>query len=620
MGKKKRKKNILTSEDTEIEESESSTKMDQDSEGKRGAKRKKKEQGKTEKKKQKKGPKFIKGKINPEIALLNFDKQREATDEQPFIDCCTECSDRNPIRAVLTNNLPLMNACIASVKNLSTIHDTWSVEITYNAFYYALVTNNLNMLQVLIAANKHPKVYCRKPGYLISYVNTGMVSFQAFNTKVRKVQMARGNRQGNNAFLEKYSKSIMYSMEDIKLALEDPKLEVTTLEKLMILNPDFAGILNPNIISAIISGNRKTAAYLINRIKGFSHYGFNNLHYEVLNFDGEDLSNFHKQSIHKKTLGNDAVTPLHCACINPNTKYLETLFTMEPNVNLTDLLNRKLMHYAAACTSSGPLELLLTHGANPADLDNLKRSPLHYAAIYNRPENVRILIDKAPLMLKARDKMLMIPLHYACMRGNLEAVKAFLEKGANANVGSGPARMTPLGYAAAYNHYEVCEYLVNNKARLLTKDKFKRTPLIMAARNGNIKLVNFFLRKGALWDDSDSSGNTALHYAAAYGWSECVQELIKAGANINANSSWKITPLNIAMLKNHFGLVKYLLNQTDIDVNCKDEQGRTLISLAVEITNEDALDYITYLLRDKKADPNIPDVNNRTPLYYLVTK
>eukprot|EP00826_Nyctotherus_ovalis_P046239 TRINITY_DN5200_c0_g3_i1.p2 TRINITY_DN5200_c0_g3~~TRINITY_DN5200_c0_g3_i1.p2 ORF type:complete len:125 (+),score=30.64 TRINITY_DN5200_c0_g3_i1:31-375(+) len=102
--------------------------------------------------------------------------------------------------------------------------------------------------------------------------------------------------------------------------------------------------------------------------------------------------------------------------------------------------------------------------------------------------------------------------------------------------------------------------------------------------------------------------------------SSAASDVYKRQANINANSSWKITPLNIAMLKNHFGLVKYLLNQPTIDVNCKDEQGRTLISLAAELTNEEALDYMTYLLREKKADPNIADVNNRVPLYYLVAK
>lgn len=45
--------------------------------------------------------------------------------------------------------------------------------------------------------------------------------------------------------------------------------------------------------------------------------------------------------------------------------------------------------------------------------------------------------------------------------------------------------MSPLCWAAAYGHYELVEYLLDNKGRTLGKDKFKRTPLILAASNGH---------------------------------------------------------------------------------------------------------------------------------------
>ena len=38
--------------------------------------------------------------------------------------------------------------------------------------------------------------------YLISYVDSGMVSNRAYGARVRAVTMTRGGRQGNNAFLE----------------------------------------------------------------------------------------------------------------------------------------------------------------------------------------------------------------------------------------------------------------------------------------------------------------------------------------------------------------------------------------------------------------------------------
>jgi len=43
-------------------------------------------------------------------------------------------------------------------------------------------------------------------------------------------------------------------------------------------------------------------------------------------------------------------------------------------------------------------------------------------------------------------------------------------------------------------------------------------------------------------------------------------------------NSWKLTPLSVALQKNHFGVVKTLLNYPTTDVNCKDDEGRTLIS------------------------------------------
>ena len=60
-----------------------------------------------------------------------------------------------------------------------------------------------------------------------------------------------------------------------------------------------------------------------------------------------------------------------------------------------------------------------------------------------------------------------------------------------------------------------------------------------------------------------------MHYAAGFGWKECIDLLIKHGADINAANMWKITPITIAMLKNHQGIVKELLKRDDIDVNGK---------------------------------------------------
>lgn len=57
--------------------------------------------------------------------------------------------------------------------------------------------------------------------------------------------------------------------------------------------------------------------------------------------------------------------------------------------------------------------------------------------------------------------------------------------------------MTPLILASAYNHYDVVEFLLEKGAKILTKDKMKRSALIMAVRNGNLKIVSYLLSRGA---------------------------------------------------------------------------------------------------------------------------
>jgi hypothetical protein len=47
----------------------------------------------------------------------------------------------------------------------------------------------------------------------------------------------------------------------------------------------------------------------------------------------------------------------------------------------------------------------------------------------------------------------------------------------------------------------------------------------------------------------ESSGNTCLHYAAAYGWYFCLVCLMNGGARLDVLNEWKLSPLAVAYLK-----------------------------------------------------------------------
>lgn len=75
-------------------------------------------------------------------------------------------------------------------------------------------------------------------------------------------------------------------------------------------------------------------------------------------------------------------------------------------------------------------------------------------------------------------------------------------------------------------------------------DKLKRSALTHAILNGNTNVASYLLYLGADPNRKDSSGNSLVHYAAAYGWYHCLKLLIKdAGATYNVDNDWKVSNL-----------------------------------------------------------------------------
>ena len=84
-------------------------------------------------------------------------------------------------------------------------------------------------------------------------------------------------------------------------------------------------------------------------------------------------------------------------------------------------------------------------------------------------------------------------------------------------------------------------------------------PLIIAAKNGHIKIVEIMLQRGADVNVRDKEqGTTPLIAAAQQGHKEIVDILLKSGADVNARDTSGKTALSEATRNEHAEIVKLL--------------------------------------------------------------
>ncbi|NXQ72793.1 ANKE1 protein, partial [Quiscalus mexicanus] len=111
------------------------------------------------------------------------------------------------------------------------------------------------------------------------------------------------------------------------------------------------------------------------------------------------------------------------------------------------------------------------------------------------------------------------------------------------------------------------------------KDKYYKTPLMVACASGNIVLVEFLLEKGADVNATDNFLWTPLHHACYNGHLDIAEVLVKAGAAVNAPSVGEATPLMRAVEACRLDMVYFLIT-AGADVQALNSNGRSALDLA----------------------------------------
>jgi uncharacterized protein len=273
---------------------------------------------------------------------------------------------------------------------------------------------------------------------------------------------------------------------------------------------------------------------------------------------------------------------------------------------------------------AGVRALLSTADVNAADADGA--TALHWASYRDDLELADMLL-RAGAKVNAANDLGATPLWLACQNGSTEMVRRLLQVGADPNAAL-LAGETPLMVAARTGAADVVSLLAAKGSNVNARAKRGQTALMWAVAQKHPSVVKVLLEHGAdVHARSDEWGqvmavpphgrpeynrwiphgsDTPLMFAARVGDLESAKLLVAAGANVNDADAWAVSALVLAGHSGFRELVEFLVAK-GADVNA-DAAGFTALHAAVMRRDEQML--ATLLARG--ANPNAP-VRTWTP-------
>ncbi|XP_028997644.1 kinase D-interacting substrate of 220 kDa B isoform X3 [Betta splendens] len=196
---------------------------------------------------------------------------------------------------------------------------------------------------------------------------------------------------------------------------------------------------------------------------------------------------------------------------------------------------------------------------------------------------------------------------------NLAALKAHLDRFKEVD-GRSDNGQTPLMLAAEQGSLDIVQELIRRGANVNLDDVDCWSALISAAKEGHLEVVKELLENSAYIEHRDMGGWTALTWACYKGRVEVATVLLEHGANPNTTGQqFSVYPIIWAAGRGHSEIVKLLL-QNGAKVNCSDKYGTTPLIWAAR---KGHFDCVMHLL-ENGADVDQEGANSMTALIVAV--
>ncbi|MEX0965296.1 MAG: ankyrin repeat domain-containing protein [Pseudohongiellaceae bacterium] len=251
----------------------------------------------------------------------------------------------------------------------------------------------------------------------------------------------------------------------------------------------------------------------------------------------------------------------------------------DPNVRQND--GSTALHWAIYHESRSATEALIAANADVNAVNRLGASALYMAAKSGNAEQISLLLE-AGADLSVTLPMGETPLMTASRAGSAEGVRLLLAAGADVNAREESREQTALMWAASQGHVAVAHLLVNAGANLEARSKIRShlmyadaanggafdqgvmeqlggySPLLFAARNGDIEMTHLLLSAEANIEGAAANGSSPLVVAAHSGHGELARLLLERGADANAIGAG-YTALHSAILRGDLTTIEALL-------------------------------------------------------------
>jgi ankyrin repeat protein len=263
------------------------------------------------------------------------------------------------------------------------------------------------------------------------------------------------------------------------------------------------------------------------------------------------------------------VTPLSLACTNRDAAMVEKLLQAGANPNAAQWTGETVLMTCARAGNADAVKLLLARGADVNGETRRGQTALMWAVAQRRPAVARMLIERgADVNAKSHTLEGFTPLLHVTY-GLYDHVPGQFDKfdatGGHHDPTSSKGGFTPLLFAARVGDLDSARILLAAGANVNEVALENGSALVVASANGHEALAIFLLDKGADPNVTDGYGFTALHYALRQGitaigmsrtriptdavWlrpnmPELVKALLVHGANPNARAVKGFPPYN----------------------------------------------------------------------------